>query len=98
MPRKAKPIIDIRSLARVHTSMAVRTLVGIAKQPKTPPAARVAAATALLDRGWGKPSQPLTGKDEEPLGVEVEMLTPVEREQRIAAVLAKLAATQSGGQ
>ena len=27
-------------------------------------AARVAAATALLDRGWGKPTQPIAGDDE----------------------------------
>jgi hypothetical protein len=26
---------------------------------KTPPAARIAAAIAVLDRGWGKPSQPM---------------------------------------
>lgn len=57
---------------------------------KAPAAARVSAATALLDRGWGKPSQPLTGKDEEPLDFDVTILTPVEREQRIAALQAKL--------
>jgi hypothetical protein len=33
------------------------TLVDIAKQTKAAPAARVAAASALLDRGWGKPAQ-----------------------------------------
>ena len=27
-------------------------------------AARVAAATALLDRAWGKPTQPIAGDDE----------------------------------
>jgi hypothetical protein len=27
---------------------------------KTPPAARVAAANALLDRGYGKPTQPIS--------------------------------------
>src|SRR5215472_8828418 len=32
-------------------------LVGIMRQPKAPPAARVMAANALLDRGWGKAAQ-----------------------------------------
>ncbi len=32
-------------------------------QVKAPPAARVAAAQALLDRGWGKPAQVVTGDD-----------------------------------
>lgn len=49
----------MRSLARQHTSFAVRVLVGIARQSKSEPA-RVAAATQLLDRGWGKPQQDLT--------------------------------------
>ncbi|MGA7807145.1 hypothetical protein [Bradyrhizobium sp.] len=30
-----------------------------------PPAARVAAANSLIDRGWGKAPQPLTGGDDE---------------------------------
>ena len=28
--------------------------------PKAPPAARVAAANSLLDRGYGKPTQPIS--------------------------------------
>ena len=51
----AKAPVNIRSLARSHTDMAIRTLVAIAKQPKANASARVAAAQALLDRGWGKP-------------------------------------------
>lgn len=53
----AKAPTDIRSLARNHTARAIETLQGIMDQPKAPPAARVAAACALLDRGWGKPNQ-----------------------------------------
>ena len=30
------------------------------KIPKAPPAARVAAANSLLDRGYGKPTQPIS--------------------------------------
>ena len=53
----AKAPTDIRSLARQHTALAVKTLVGIAAQRTAPQSARVAAAQALLDRGWGKPKQ-----------------------------------------
>jgi hypothetical protein len=53
----AKAPTDIRSLARAHTATAVKVLAGIMQQSDAPHAARVSAATALLDRGWGKPSQ-----------------------------------------
>ena len=53
----AKTPTDIRSSARAHTATAVRTLAGIMKERRAPAAARVSAAIALLDRGWGKPQQ-----------------------------------------
>lgn len=53
----AKAPADIRSLARSYTESAIKTLAGIMQQPEAPHAARVSAATALLDRGWGKPQQ-----------------------------------------
>jgi hypothetical protein len=53
----AKTPTDIRSLARSHTETALKVLSGIMKEDKAPPAARVAAAQALLDRGWGKSVQ-----------------------------------------
>jgi hypothetical protein len=53
----AKAPTDIRSLARSYTTTAIKVLAGIMQQPEAPHAARVSAATALLDRGWGKPSQ-----------------------------------------
>ena len=60
----AKAPTEIRSLARQHTDAAIGVLAGIMHQEKAPPAARVAAATALMDRGWGKPTQPIAGDDE----------------------------------
>jgi hypothetical protein len=53
----ARALADIRSLARAHTETAIRTLAGIMRENRAPPSARVAAAQALLDRGWGKPEQ-----------------------------------------
>lgn len=53
----ARALTDIRSLARKHTAMAIKTLVSIAAQPNAPERARVAAANHLLNRGWGMPKQ-----------------------------------------
>ncbi|MFA7280833.1 MAG: hypothetical protein WC100_12120 [Sterolibacterium sp.] len=53
----AKTPADIRSLARSHTDSALRTLANIMVNDEAPPAARVSAAQALLDRGWGKAAQ-----------------------------------------
>ena len=60
----ARAPTDIRSLARSHTKMAIKILAGIAKDG-TNEAARVSAAVALLDRGWGKPPQTHTGEEGE---------------------------------
>jgi hypothetical protein len=53
----AKTPTQIKSLARGHTETAINVLAGIMNEPDAPHAARVSAATALLDRGWGKPAQ-----------------------------------------
>jgi hypothetical protein len=58
-PSVAKPLVEIRSLARGHTRTAIRVLVGIMRCKDATPAARVSAANAILDRGWGKATQPL---------------------------------------
>ena len=60
-PKKKQPI-DLKSLARSYTKASVQTLGGICATSNSD-SARVAAATALLDRGWGKPAQPHTGED-----------------------------------
>jgi hypothetical protein len=54
---------DLRSLARSYTEMGVRVLAGIANSEEHPASARVAAVTALFDRGWGRPDQQHTGDD-----------------------------------
>jgi hypothetical protein len=62
----AKAPTDIRSLARSHTESAIRVLAGIMNESEAPHAARVSAAQALLDRGWGKPAQAVVGDDDAP--------------------------------
>jgi Family of unknown function (DUF5681) len=55
---RPKGLSEVIALAREHTELAITTLVDIAKQTKAAPAARVAAASALLDRGWGNRRRP----------------------------------------
>jgi hypothetical protein len=64
LPRKNIPA-DIRSLCRAYTDESVRHLAAILRQPEFPPSARVQAAVALLDRGWGRPAQAHTGENGE---------------------------------
>jgi hypothetical protein len=55
-------VAEVKELARAHTAEAIQTLVSIMTNPKSADAARVSAANALLDRGYGKPPQHLTGE------------------------------------
>jgi hypothetical protein len=59
-----KTMTEIRSLARSHTRTALNVLVGIMRSKDATAAARVSAANAVLDRGWGKATQSIdTGED-----------------------------------
>ena len=48
---------EIREIARKHTNPAIETLAAIMNDASASPSARVGAATALLDRAWGRPEQ-----------------------------------------
>lgn len=75
----AKTPTDIRSLARKHTEAAINCLVGIMNQPEAPPAARVSASSAILDRGWGKPVQAIAGpegEDGRPSAIQIMIVDP----------------------
>lgn len=52
---RPKSDVKIRDLARQHTEEAIETLVKIMRDMNAPPAARVAAAEAILNRGYGRP-------------------------------------------
>jgi len=58
----AKTPTEIKSLARLHTETALNTLKSIASSNSAADSARVAAAVALLDRGWGKATQYVEAK------------------------------------
>ncbi|WP_159441456.1 hypothetical protein [Gemmobacter megaterium] len=59
----------IREQAQEHGEAALQALVTIAKSRTAPPAARVSAATAILDRAYGKPLSSVehTGKGGKPI-------------------------------
>jgi len=48
---------DVKAAARELTPEAMDTLKEAMADPKAPWAAKIAAAIAVLDRGWGKPTQ-----------------------------------------
>lgn len=64
---RPKAALDVQELARAHTPDAIRALVDALNSPRE----RVSAAVALLDRGWGKPTQRIAGEaDGPPLAID----------------------------
>src|SRR5262245_5799471 len=64
-PKVPRTPAEVKALAREHTVGAIETLVKVHKNPKSPPAARVAAASEILNRGWGRaPSTDLEGAEQ----------------------------------
>lgn len=64
MTKKKERIADPRSLARNHTVRAIQVLAGIMDSGKTEDA-QLRASDLLLQRGWGRTPQPVTGADGE---------------------------------
>jgi len=60
---RPKGIAEVKELARQHMPAAIETLASIMNSTKASDAARISAATALLDRGFGKPQQHITGEN-----------------------------------
>jgi hypothetical protein len=60
-------ITQVRSLARGYTKRAIQVLGGYLESEDVKPEIRVMAAKELLDRGWGKPSQPIAGDETQSL-------------------------------
>jgi hypothetical protein len=71
----AKTPTEIRSLARAHTEEAINCLVGVMRN-STNDSAKVSAAEKLMDRGWGKPAQPVDGDGE---GGAINLVHKIER-------------------
>lgn len=99
-PAGRKPDAEIRKvheLCRPFTADAVNALVDIMSNSPSD-RAKVAAATELLDRGWGKaPASLLLSMDQEnPLKVQVESLSDADLEQKVAESLERKKAQANG--
>jgi hypothetical protein len=70
-----KSVTEIKSLARSHTRTALNVLVAVMRNTKAAAPARIAAANAILDRGWGKPTQAVDNGD----GRALELIHRIER-------------------
>jgi len=56
----------LEQIARAHTPAAIAALVAALKSTRE----RVPAAIALLDRGWGRPAQAITGENGQPIAID----------------------------
>lgn len=61
---RPKGMQEVRELARIHSKKAIMTLVKMLESEQD--RVKVQAAEALLDRGFGKPTQPVAGDDTMP--------------------------------
>lgn len=59
---RPKVISEIQELARASAPGAIQALTDIVADKQVSAAARVSAATALLDRGFGRPAQFIASK------------------------------------
>jgi len=82
---RPRTIGEVRDAAREHTVEAIERLAHWMRS--NDPRASVAAANALLDRGWGKAARPLSGQDGES-PIETRDVTPLECARRVAFMLA----------
>ena len=74
---RPKEIGHVRELARQHTDDAIQTLVEVMNNAQENSRARVAAAEALLDRGWGRPDS----------SVNVSSTVSITHEQALATLM-----------
>ena len=90
-PRKpatveARQVIhDVKEAAKALTAKAIATLENVMDDPKAPPAARVSAATTVLDRGWGRPTQSIEGNAEPFSLADLVALSMADREAEARA-------------
>jgi hypothetical protein len=75
MSKMVRSITEIRSLARSHTRTALNVLVGVMRSKDATATAKVSAANAILDRGWGKATQAIGNSDDGAL----ELIHRIER-------------------
>lgn len=89
---RPKRYAGVVELARQHTETAITALVQVCESGK--PAERVMAATALLERGWGKPAQPI--EPNVPAGTNVGVMNVLIADPDARRALDHLAASMAG--
>lgn len=77
---RPKLVGKVRELAQQKGEDALRLLIEIMENPGEPTETRMKAAEKVLDRGYGRPAQALTGEDGEgPAQIFVRVATGVPR-------------------
>lgn len=89
-PRKMADGRTLAEVARDHTESALATLAEVAANKQEGGSARVSAAKELLDRGWGRATQPISG-DPEGAPIQTEQKVdisnlPIEVQRMIAKI------------
>lgn len=69
---------DIKQLARRYAGESIQTVYNVMKKSKLE-GNRIAAAQILMDRGFGKPSQALTGDPDMPVELRISWLPPQDK-------------------
>jgi hypothetical protein len=69
--RKAAPK-EFKELARKTAPAALKYVASVVNDEKAHTRDRIKAAELVMDRAWGRPTQPLTGEDGGPLVVVLE--------------------------
>jgi hypothetical protein len=87
---RPKVIGHVRELARAHCADAITVLADVMLNAKSAPAARVAAATALIDRGFGRP-----GSTSSPVKLP-ELGSATDASRAIAAIVEAVASGDVG--
>lgn len=96
---KSKVLVDGRTLtdlARDHTEKAVKSLVAVLDNAEATDAAKVSAATAILDRGWGRPKQDL-GIEMKPDEASAALLEQARKRAAGSAIVIESVVSSIGG-
>ena len=90
-----KELAEVQAIARQHSPAAISTLAQIMEDKKAPPAARIAAAQAILDRSYGRPPQAvkLSG-DEEGSPIQLKHAATEELLEELARVRKRMEETE----
>lgn len=90
-------MLDLQALARTHTRQAIWTIKHVMASEDAPPGERLKAAGMLLDRGWGKPVQPVAGSVNENVTIVIrKVLEDIDYED-VTEVLPALSNGKSNG-